>query len=639
MLPKLLPDDARRIDHQLALLAKVREALPQVATPYLGHLRIEVGGENRDILLGAGSFLSHGISLINWQTAPLAEVFFTCTEGEHYELEIGERTVFGKVVERNLVQIEQGELIQLQTPQATFTRDGSGSFSWRAEPARELLMTWPAQDRSRRATLPKLDPAQQRLVDLPAGNKTLILGEAGFGKTTVALHRLAALQARAGPGFRAAVIVPTDGLRRLTELQLSRLAESRATNGSRRAGGDADQLLGASQVEAWTYDRWAAAQARRAFPGLPSRESTEATAATVRLKRHPALRELLPLVSRIGRGRMRRSHLEHLFGDRALLEQIARQDPSITPGAIDEVLAHTHVQFSKTSEREHQHVDADRLLALDGRTLDSGTPQDDADTIDAEDYAVLFALDKLRSGMRPPLQYDCIVLDEAQELAPLELELVARSLAPQGTLIVAGDAGQQVDPAAHFLGWDETLRELDARNYQTVTLEVSYRCPPDVTELARHLLEPALRAPPRQHQIAQALLPTELHKAAWLIDELRALSERDPGASVAVICRSVDAAVHLERSLSRGLEVRLALEGRFLFRPGVEVTCVPEVKGLEFDIVIAPDLGPQPYPDDARARRALYVAVTRATEHLALASTRAFSPLLKAFSAPPALLP
>jgi len=610
IVPGPLFAEPRRVAHQLALLAKVREALPLVAAPYLGHLRLLIAGEERDILLGAGSFLSQGISLINWQTAPLSEVFFTCTEGEEYELEIGERSVFGKVVERNLVQIEQGELLQIETPHELFTRAGRG---WQREPAPGLRMTWPAQDRSHRSALPKLDPAQQRLVDLPAGEKTLILGEAGFGKTTVALHRLAALRAKAGPGFRAAVIVPTDGLRRLTELQLER--------------------LGAGEVESWNFDRWAAAQARRAFPGLPVRESTEASSATVRLKRNPALREVLAKVSRIGKGRMRRAHLEHLFGDRALLEEVARKDPSITLGAIDEVLQHTHIQFMKQSEREHAHVDADRLTALDGRTLDSGTPQDDADTIDTEDYAVLFALDKLRSGTRPPLQYDCIVLDEAQELAPLELELVARSLLPQGTLIVAGDAGQQVDPAAHFLGWEETLRELGARTFHTATLAVSYRCPPDVTELARHLLEPASRAPPPagQHQIAQTLRPTELHKAAWLIDELRALIERDPGASVAVICRSVDAAVHLERTLSRGLDVRLALDGRFTFQPGVEVTCVLEVKGLEFDIVIAPDVGPQPYPDDARSRRALYVAVTRATEHLALAATRTFSPLLKAF--------
>lgn len=57
-----------------------------------------------------------------------------------------------------------------------------------------------------------LDAAQQRVVDLPGPRHALVLGEAGFGKTTVALRRLEALAHRAGPAFRGAVVVPTEGL-------------------------------------------------------------------------------------------------------------------------------------------------------------------------------------------------------------------------------------------------------------------------------------------------------------------------------------------------------------------------------------------------------------------------------------------
>jgi len=45
-----------------------------------------------------------------------------------------------------------------------------------------------------------------------------------------------------------------------------------------------------------------------------------------------------------------------------------------------------------------------------------------------------------------------VVLDETQEFAPLELALIGRALRPGGTLIVAGDEGQQVDPTAYFPG-------------------------------------------------------------------------------------------------------------------------------------------------------------------------------------------
>src|SRR5256885_16934959 len=51
----------------------------------------------------------------------------------------------------------------------------------------------------------------------------LILGEAGCGKTTVAVHRLRALRRAGSERFRAACIVPNEGLRRLTESLLHRL--------------------------------------------------------------------------------------------------------------------------------------------------------------------------------------------------------------------------------------------------------------------------------------------------------------------------------------------------------------------------------------------------------------------------------
>ena len=64
------------------------------------------------------------------------------------------------------------------------------------------------------------------------------------------------------------------------------------------------------------------------------------------------------------------------------------------------------------------------------------------------------------------------------------------------------------------------------------------------------------------------------------------------------------------------------------FRPGLTVTCVQEIKGLEFDYVVIPDAAASTYPDTPESRRALYVAVTRATHRLGLGSAGAWSPLL-----------
>jgi hypothetical protein len=54
-----------------------------------------------------------------------------------------------------------------------------------------------------------------------------------------------------------------------------------------------------------------------------------------------------------------------------------------------------------------------------------------------------------------------------------------------------------------------------------------------------------------------------------------------------------------------GFRCTLALEGDFYFRPGLVVTSVAEVKGLEFDAVVVPDAGGAAFTSTPEARRAL----------------------------------
>lgn len=678
MSDELDPRHERIIAHQLALLAKARTALPGVAIPYFGHLRLDSGGRQRDVLLGYQTRITSDLSLLDWQNAPLAEVFFACTEGDEYEVEAGERVLAGTVLERNLLGFEHGELVDIVTAETSLSRRGTGH--WRVEPTVGTALLCPRDEavRARGASSIEiaLDPVQQRTVALPPHRTVLVLGEAGCGKTTVALHRLAFLQKQAqaaGRPFRAAVIVPTEGLRRLSRSLIERL-----------------DVEGA---ETWLYDRWAAVQAQRAFDGLPTRESQLASAAVLRLKRHPALKQALAKLSRrpgtsSRQGSERKTQatrhdLLRLFGDQVLLERVVTTSEGAIPtGAIRETIDHTRIQFSKTTEREFAHVDHDRLETIDGRPIDEGTDMEDAETIDVEDYAVLFELDRLRAEVRgvaatAPRSYQCIVLDEAQEFAPLELSLVGRSRADDGTLIVAGDAGQQVDPTACFVDWPTTMKEAGAEDHEVALLEVSYRCPPAVTALARSILSPAIAAPQALHGDRSAFLPffhdgydayeahhaqagqegrkadlspapappspiraqrfdSEFHQVAALIDELRELTapgggpcgRGDPTATIAIICRTPQAATRLARILRWGLDLRLALHGDFDFGPGINVTSVEEVKGLEFDYVILPDASSSAYPDTAETRRALYVAVTRTVHHLVLSTVGTWTPVL-----------
>ncbi|MEW6435040.1 MAG: 3'-5' exonuclease [Myxococcota bacterium] len=614
----MTPALAHRLQATRATLQAARAAFgPQSIA---GVMRLETERRELTVLLGSSQKAEGPLALVDWQTAPLAEVFFSCGEGDRYELTIEERAVKGRLLDKALTRLEDGELVELWCDAGHAWRDAHGQ--WHSGRAERPLIPGRAKAKQLPYRSPlevTLDAAQQRAVDLPRNRHVLLLGEAGFGKTTVALHRLVALKERHGRGFQGAVLVPTDGLRRLTELMLER--------------------RGVEGIEVWTFDAWARDRAHKAFRGLPRQESVDATSRVVQLKRHGALRATLPaFVKTRPRNTTGRRDLLHLFGDTAWLERVvAAAGGRLHAAAVAEVAEHTRVQFSKTTEDEYRDVEADRLAALDGRRLDEGTPMEDANSIDVEDYPVLFEIERLRAeaaGHAPRRLggYDAVVLDEAQEFGPLELAMVSRALAPKGCLIVAGDAAQQVDETADFGGWERVMSDVGARDFERVVLEVNYRCPPEVTTLARHVLGQSAAPPDDVQSILKVRRAHPCHTSAWVGEALSRLvgsgPEADPLASVAVILRTPEQARHVAKTLGYSVPVHLALGGDFLFKPGVVVTCVAEVKGLEFDVVVLPDAGDGTWPATADARRSLYVALTRASHRLVLLTHGAWSPLL-----------
>src|SRR6267154_1773970 len=175
MCRTVIPD---RVEEQLRIALSV-------GAGSLKKQRLTSNGKQTDVLLGSESRSKAGLSVVDFRTAPLAEVFFGYGEGEDYGVEIEGRHLEGTVLERNLVTFNGADLVEMQTPRARFLRDGD---EWRELPLPERPTLRAASPH--RARL--LDPAQQRAVDLPPGGAVLLLGEAGAGKTTVALHRVVA---------------------------------------------------------------------------------------------------------------------------------------------------------------------------------------------------------------------------------------------------------------------------------------------------------------------------------------------------------------------------------------------------------------------------------------------------------------
>ncbi len=133
--------DQLRLEQQLDVLARARALLPQSRAPYHAHLKLRYAdGREADILLGGVFRRGEGVTIIDWRTAPLAEVFFGYGEGEEYEVELVEETgarrkVEGTVLQRNLVVFENGELVELSWAKGRLARRNG---EWREAPI-ELL--------------------------------------------------------------------------------------------------------------------------------------------------------------------------------------------------------------------------------------------------------------------------------------------------------------------------------------------------------------------------------------------------------------------------------------------------------------------------------------------------------------------
>lgn len=591
--------------------ADVQQAIAHAPTAQ-GYLAVETERGPRRFVLGPRTDLDAEVPMLDWRTSPLAAVFFRHAPGQMYEIETGDRTTEGRVRERWLT-VGRGQLEALIGEDREVRADGE------TPRARPQPVQTPPRDRD---AVIVLDREQQDAVDLPADTSLVLDGEAGVGKTLVALYRVAALERRArekSRKFRPLVLVPTEGLRRLVRLLADR--------------------LGIVKLEIAVFDDWLIERAHAAFPGLPKRISESAKAQVIHLKRHPAVRTVLDGFvgwkppkddEKLPRSRAR---LLHLFGDQDRLGRVvAAAGGALPERAIAATRAHTRAQFETTTERANRGVDADRLVALDGRSLDAGTPAEDAHTIDPEDVPVLFEL--VRRGALPPAKlalYDHIVIDEAQLRAPMELAAIGDALAPNGTVTLAGDHRQATDESAWFSGWAAARTELRRAHWEEVTLEVTYRSVPAISDLGRAITTGTATLPaepPVDPSVWASACGSAIGQTAALCWHLDALITRDPWRQIAVIARNPDHARRLHTELSRGLDPTLVLDGDFRFEPGLLVTTAAAVSGLEFDCVVIPDLSPGFYPVGPELARSLYVAATRARDWLWLLTPEAWSPLV-----------
>jgi len=228
--------------------------------------------------------------------------------------------------------------------------------------------------------------------------------------------------------------------------------------------------------------------------------------------------------------------------------------------------------------------------------------------------------------------YGHIVVDEVQDLSPMDLRMLdRRSL--NGSMTVVGDIAQATGSWAHD-DWEGILAHLPDRK-PTVRheLTVGYRIPGPLMDVAARVLAVAAPnlAPPRsvrgdgEPPRYVAMTGEQSEKLGGLAEVVRSELDAVGAGNLAVIAADSQAE-DIEEALERagvefGRPTRRGLDAR------VTVVPVGLAKGLEVDgaIVVEPV---RILREQAQGMRALYVALTRATKRVAVVHAEPLPPVL-----------
>ncbi len=208
----------------------------------------------------------------------------------------------------------------------------------------------------------------------------------------------------------------------------------------------------------------------------------------------------------------------------------------------------------------------------------------------------------------PARTYDHVIVDEAQDLSPMQLRMISRR-SRGGALTLLGDVAQGTGPVT-YASWGQVLPHLPRGGEAEVEeLRHAYRVPREIMELALPLLDtiaPDIERPlayrtggaePVIRRVEEHVLLREAYREA-------ALLAREDGLVALIVPDEL-------------IEPALAHENAF---EGIPLLTPRAAKGLEFDHVIVVE--PALVAEHEQGLRELYVALTRPTTTLVVLHAR-----------------
>ncbi|KRD17558.1 MULTISPECIES: UvrD-helicase domain-containing protein [unclassified Streptomyces] len=565
--------------------------------------------------------------VIDWR-APVSQPFYRASKKD--PLDVGLRRRFG-YTRGDITAYEDEHLSDPTEAAATSKLLQQEIERPRVGPMRDIVAT--------------IQPEQDEIVRSGLGGTVCVQGGPGTGKTAVGLHRVAYLLyahrerlARTG----TLVIGPNKSFLHYIEQVLPALGELTVRQGTVddlvahvevRGADDAEAALVKGDARmAQVLRRAVYAQVRMpAEPVVVVRGSRRWRVSAYELEemvrellgrdiRYGAAREALP--QRIAHAVLVQMERSGEAPDDRVQDAVARN--SAVKAAVKEVWpvvdpAKLVLRLLTDAEFLAEHADG-VLSEQEQKTILAAKP---ARSVKAARWSAADAvlIDEARDLVERTHSLGHVVLDEAQDLSPMQYRAVGRRCTT-GSATVLGDLAQGTTPWA-TRSWEEALGHLGKADAVVEELTAGFRVPTDVIVYASRLLP----------HIAPGLTPVasvrenpgffDLREVADTADVVEACEEllRNEGSTGLI---AADARIP-------ALAEALAAAGVRWLSPGEETTAetrltlVPAslAKGLEYDYVVLdePQAVVEGEPDERTGLRRLYVALTRAVSGLLVTHT------------------
>jgi DNA helicase-2/ATP-dependent DNA helicase PcrA len=615
-------------------------------SPYFGILELDDNDlGNLSYKIGKKTIFGENgeVSVIDWREAPISRLFYEYESQETYDEDIRGQERSGEIKLKRRVSIKNRELKSIAENNFTIAKDSSGIWSEKPRHESSAKIKEDKKDHCLPEITALISRDQFRAITLEPEKTFILQGSAGSGKTTIGLHRIAYMSysyPEKFPPFKIMVLMYNKSLQKYIEGVLPELGISRGVksltfhkfafsilsrekfvskwrNGNPETSKIKKSTFAVKLVDAycerlfekslkWITDRLYEA-------GLP--ESAE------KLLESSSLKDLIEILNRFA---LAGSELE-LPEEKYICGLSSKLLARLSNHGLDIYKLFTDEKFiRKTAEKENFNISDSLIQTL----IISQKAFHEKGESDFSDIGILIYLLQQKGVSSALPDYSHIMIDEAQDLSPVELAAVINASDEKKSVTICGDMAQAIKNDVCFdkkKGFAGFVREISSSNNSVTaaeTLRVGYRATKEIMDVSWYIMNEknqnasySRRGEPVSIITTSSFDETVFEAKSFIVSH----HLKRPNALTCIICKFKKDADRIFEELLKSPEIkniRRHEKDDFIFSPGIIVTNAHQVKGLEFSNVLFINPSESQFMDNDHDRMLLHVAFTRASEKL-----------------------